>query len=106
MTEYDIHECLSTAPAVRSTRQLRIRAAPIQTCVACFAPHVTRPRRYQAISIYWQLLTCSKSWRIPLLLSGEVTDADQTHPHKEGVWGTLLLWPAEKRDSAREILGA
>lgn len=35
-----------------------------------------------------------------------VSMPDQTHPHKEGVWGTLLLWPAEKRDSAKGILGA
>lgn len=106
MTECYIHECLTTAPAVHSIQQLRERAIHIQARVACFAPYLALPHRHRSISIFWRLLRRSKDWRIPLLLSGQVTGADQRHPAKKDVWGALLLWPMEKRDSAREILGA
>jgi FkbM family methyltransferase len=30
----------------------------------------------------------------------------RTYPDPDGVWGTLLLWPAEKRDLAGKVLGS
>ena len=35
-----------------------------------------------------------------------VSALDQTHPNPDGVWGTLLLWPAEKRSQAEKVLGS
>lgn len=32
-----------------------------------------------------------------------VNAPDQTYPDPDGVWGTLLLWPAEKRDLADRV---
>lgn len=33
-----------------------------------------------------------------------VLERGQTHPHPEGVWGTLLLFPSEKTESLRKVL--
>jgi FkbM family methyltransferase len=35
-----------------------------------------------------------------------VSAPDQTHPDPNGVWGTLLLWPAEKLNVAERVLGS
>ncbi len=35
-----------------------------------------------------------------------VSQRGQTHPEREGVWGTLLLWPAEKRGLAAKVVGS
>lgn len=34
-----------------------------------------------------------------------VNAPDRTHPDPNGVWGTLLLWPAEKHSLAEKVLG-
>lgn len=105
MTEGYTREFLIADPTVRSAGQLHLKAAQIKARVARFAPHVALLCGYAPTSFYWPLIRYLRGVDIPLLLRGEVTDADQARPLPKRLVRAVVLYVLYHRFSGLLVIG-